>query len=449
MFDEKVQRYLLWPIEFFLLFIIIFTPLFYGAVDNLPLSSAQLLSFTLFFLFYIQNKSFSLKVIYPSCSYLIIIFLFIVILQLLPLPNALLKVISPKTHYLYERYLTDLEFLRLHSLSFYSLLTKEELIKFISFLIVFFVPLNAFTEKKQFKRAFFTIIFLGLALAFYGVAKKYFILGKTATESFSTFGNRNHYAGYMVMVAPLAISYAVYCENKFKRLIFGFIGAIICTSVFLSLSRAGSLSLVLSLLIMALIMISQGRTKNTYWIIGISVVLAVLLTSIAGVSPIGERFKQFWQGLFDRWQVARDSLAMIKDFPIFGIGWGNFRYVFTLYQKFSISPNYYKYLHNDHLQLVVETGLIGAALYFGFLFKIFWEIFSELKKRRDYFTKSVVLGGLCGLIGVIFHSFFDFNFHIPAISFLFWFILGLIYKCVQTHFYFMPKADIENEREKF
>jgi O-antigen ligase len=449
MLKLAVEKYLLWSIEFLLLFLIIFTPLFYGAVDNLPLSIAQLVSFFLFFLFFIKNKFFTSKLNYPSCGFLIIAFLFLVILQLLPIPSALLKIISPKTHFIYERYLSAVDFLRLHSLSFYSLLTKEELIKFIAFLIVFFVPLNVFAKKRQFKRAFFTIIFLGLTLAFYGVAKKYFILGKATTESFSTFGNRNHYAGYMVMVAPLAISYAIYCENKFKRVIFSFIGVIICASIFLSLSRAGSLSLLFSLLIMVLVMIKEKRLKNTFWIIGISILLAALLASIAGIAAIEERFTQFWQGLSVRGEVVRDSLSMVKDFPLFGIGWGNFRYVFPLYQKFAISPNYYKYLHNDHLQLIVEVGLVGAALYFAFLFKVFWEIFAKLKNRHDYFTKSFVLGGLCGLLAVIFHSFFDFNFHIPAISFLFWLMLGLVYKCVHTHFHSMPEADIENERKKF
>jgi O-antigen ligase len=139
---------------------------------------------------------------------------------------------------------------------------------------------------------------------------------------------------------------------------------------------------------------------------------------------------------------------MLKDFPLLGVGWGNFRYAFTFYKNVTPFPAYYEHLHNDNLQLVVETGLVGSFLYFLFLFKIFKDIFINLKKRHDPFVKGIVLGGLCGLMGTIFHGFFEYNFHIPAISLLFWFMSGLIYKCVHMHFQPYKTKEID-ERENF
>ncbi|MEM7816908.1 MAG: hypothetical protein QXZ20_03270, partial [Candidatus Aenigmatarchaeota archaeon] len=135
------------------------------------------------------------------------------------------------------------------TLSIYPLVTKIEIIKFISFVSAFFLILNIFEKKEQFKRAVLIIIFLGLVLSFYGLIKKYFILEKEITGSFSTFGSRNSFAGYMLMVASLAIGYTLTYQDKAKKLIFSFISAILCASIFLSLSRAGSLSLIFSLLL--------------------------------------------------------------------------------------------------------------------------------------------------------------------------------------------------------
>ncbi|MDP2922583.1 MAG: O-antigen ligase family protein [Candidatus Omnitrophota bacterium] len=435
MVKDKNKKYFLLFLESFLIFLIIFTPLFYGSVEILPLTIIELTSFLFLLLLFLNLALSSSKIFYPAYIYILIIFIFVAILQLIPFPNFLLKVISSKTLFLYERYSDYLSPSQTHHLSLYSLPTKEEIAKFIAFFIIFFGVMNVLKKKSQFRRLILMIIFLGLILSLYGVAKKYFILGKETARSFSTFGNRNHYAGYMVMIAPMAIAYALYSQNNFKKIIFGFIGAIISASIFLSLSRAGSLSLVFSLTLMSFLLIREGTIKKTYWIIGILVILGIIFISLAGLEPIRDRFMLSWQGLFGRWKIVRDSFGMFRDFPLFGIGWGNFRYIFPLYQTEAIFPTYYKYLHNDHFQLVVELGLVGSALYFIFLFKIFKDIFIELNRRHDYFVKGIVLGGICGLSGVIFHSFFDFNFHIPATSFLFWLILGLIYKCVHTHFY--------------
>lgn len=435
MYNGGIRRYLLFSIELLLIFLIIATPVFRGSIKVLPLTTLQSISLFLLFLFLFHNAVFAKKIYYPTYTYLLIILIFIAVLQLISFPDFLIKIISPKTFFLYREYSAYLNQAKTHCLSFYSLPVKIEALKFISFLTIFFVTINTVEKRKQFNRLFLVLIFLGLILSFYGIARKYLVLGQETAQSFSTFGNRNHYAGYMVMIAPIAICYAIYSENKFKRFIFGFIGVIISASIFLSLSRAGTLSLIFSLTLMSFLLVKEGKIDRIYWLIGLSVILALFLVSLAGFAPIRDRFILFWKGLFVRWDIVRDSLKIFQDFPLFGIGWGNFQYIFPIYQKNVTFPSYYEYLHNDHFQLLVEMGLVGAVSYFLFLFKVFREIFGKLKERQDPFVKGIVLGGWCGLLGVIFHSFFDFNFHIPAVSFLFWLLLGLLYKCVHTHFH--------------
>jgi len=176
--------------------------------------------------------------------------------------------------------------------------------------------------------------------------------------------------------------------------------------------------------------------KEKYWTIGIVAVLATILVLIAGTGPIEKRFFYLWQDRYVqaiRWFMVKDSVKMVRDFPLFGVGWGNFQYIFTLYRKI-IYNRYVVHLHNDHLQLIIETGLIASFFYFSFLFKIFKDILTKLKTRKDPLVKSLAMGGICGLLGVMLHSIVDFNFHIPAIAILFWLILGLTYKLVNTHF---------------
>jgi O-antigen ligase len=366
-----------------------------------------------------------------------------VFLQLIYLPNPLIRLISPNTYLLKQQYKADLNPFWFSSLSFYRLATIEELIKFLSFFAIFICTVNILKKKEQFERIILVIIFLGLALSFYGAAKKYFILGKEVTGSFSTFGNRNHFAAYMEMIAPLSLAYALSLRDTLKKIVFGFVAVLICVSVFLSLSRAGTVSLSVSLTIMFFLLFKDIIKTKNYWIALTGMVITLLYFSTAGLGALRARFAVFYGDLMHRFSVAGDSFLIVKDFILFGVGLGNFSYIFTLYQKKFDFTIYYRYLHNDYLQLLVEAGIIASALVLIFFFKIFKDILKEINTRHDPFIKNIVIGGFCGLVSVILHSFVDFNFHIPAVALLFWLLLGLIYKCSYSHFYHLkPESDI-------
>jgi len=420
--------------EIFLIILIIFTPLFQGSVLLLPLSIFQLVSFILLTIFILQvHKEPAYKIIYPEGSIFIIIFIIITLFQLIPLPYIFLKIISPKTAEFYRDYLPDFTSSGLYPLSLYALPVKQELIKFISFFAIFIIALNTIKRKEQFERLFLIIIIWAATLSLYGVIRKYFILEKEISNSFSVFGNRNHFTAFMEMAVPLTLGYSLYCRDKFKKLLFGFIGTVISLSIFLSLSRGGSLSLIFSLALMVYLLKRDWVIQEKYWVLGAGCILMVILLSTVGLDPIKHRFNLLHEGISQRLVIVQDSFRIIKDFPFLGVGWGNFQFVFPSYRTF-FSRGYYFYSHNDYLQLIVETGLIGFSFFFLFIFSVIRSIFKQLGTRKDPFTRSMVIGGLCGLFGVLMHSLVDFNFHITAVSFLFWLLLGLVYKCVFTGF---------------
>lgn len=422
-------------LEYLLIFLIIFSPLFYGSVGQLPLSTIELISLASFVLLLLKIKTSGYKFIYPGKSSLVIIFLAIIFFQILPLPAFLVKIISPNTYLLKQQYTPGFDSAGFLQLSFYSFATIEGLVRFVCFFLVFLWTINVFNTKTQFERIVLILIMLALILASYGILAKYFILQKQIARSFSTFGNRNHFAAYMIMIAPLSIAYALYCRNRNKKIIFGFFAAVICSAVFLSLSRGGSISLVISLILMAYLMTKEKLHKNQYWVIAAVVIFALILVSIAGFGAIQHRMGIIKEGAAGRLSVVADSLNIFKNFPLSGIGLDNFRYIFSQYQRSRQFSIYYDYLHNDYLQFVIEAGVICSVLLSIFFLNLFKYIIIGLNKRHDSFAKTIIIGGFCGVVAVSIHSFADFNFHIPAVAFLFWFLLGLTYRCVSTHFY--------------
>ena len=125
--------------EVCIIFLVVFSPVFFGSFLPPALSVVQLISFFVL-AYYLFRFSFKGEgcILYPGHILFILIFLVIALFQLIPLPAALVKIISPKAFYLQENYsLSGL--IPFYKLSHNVSLTKAELIKFTAYFSVFLV----------------------------------------------------------------------------------------------------------------------------------------------------------------------------------------------------------------------------------------------------------------------------------------------------------------------
>lgn len=423
--------------EIALITLVILMPFFNGAAPFIFSNIFQIISLVLIFLFFLSKFVFNDKsIIYPQGIFFLLGFFFVMFFQILPLSENILNLLSSKTAYLYQKYNSSQLVNDSRTLSIYSYATKKEILKMLSFFSVFFITINVFKKRGQFERMVVVMIFLAVILAFYGIMKKFFISGREEdTVIFSIFKYRNHYANYIQMIAPLSMGYALYCKDKFKKVFFGFLTAIISASVFISLSRLGVISLVISFIFMgAIFFLSKGERmrKNSLIVIIVAIVVGLLFLSIGTKALVG-RFSEAQMGVDSRVRIYKDSVRIVKDFPLWGVGLGNFRYIYTQYKSI-YSVRFLNDVHSDYLQFLIEAGFIGLCLILSFFILLFKNILIGLSKRRDIFVKNIGIGGLCGLLGVIIHNLFDFGFHNLVVGFMFWLILGLVYKCTFTHF---------------
>jgi len=412
------------------LILIVFSPLFYASFTPLPHAISQTIALILFSSFLFYALRFSSKIEYPRYAYLLIFFVALTIFQIIPLPKGLVKLISPnRLNYLFSG---DKSFL---PLAFNLSIAKSEIVKILGYFLVFIAVFNINNKKDQFSRVLVTIIILGAALSIYGIAKRYLMDISQSARVSATFAVSDHFAGYLTMIVPISLGYTLYCTHKEKRLFFGICTVIMGSTIFLTYSRAGTASFVLSIIFMLFLLKDYNIGQNKKIIFSAVISLAALLILLSGIGHLRGRFLEliFTKRWLSRGIAYKSSLQIIRDFPLIGVGIGNFSKIYSVYREFAGSAYFY-FLHNDHLQLIVESGLIGASAFFLFLGKLFMQIIGQLKKRRDPFVKTVICGCVCGLLGVILHAFFDFDFHIPAISFLFWILLAIAAKGVYVNF---------------
>ena len=118
-----------------------------------------------------------------------------------------------------------------------------------------------------------------------------------------------------------------------------------------------------------------------------------------------------WAGL--RKSMALDSLRMWRDHPVLGVGLGDFETAYPRYQSFP-SDLWVDHAHNDYVEAVAETGLVGALLILSalglFLRLAFRDWGHPFRSRASW----IRLGAAIGCCGMLVHSLWDFNLHIPA-----------------------------------
>jgi O-antigen ligase len=379
------------------------------------------------------------------------------LLQYMPLPASILSLLSPFRH---EALATSNNLLN-NSLSWQAL-SYSPLISFSwwAFLIsasMFFFILRHFCEsRKSLKLLVGIMVGLAIAEAIYGLIQALIpSLGVLWVDYISsglgnargTFINRNHFAGFIEMVWPLALGYTLamgfrgksinirklLASDRLNKQILLALGMVIMLlALLLSKSRAGIMGAFIGFLTFILLSRSANkRLPRGFWIMSGAIVGLVFLYGIKiGVDPIIERFLQISEDN-SRLDIWRDSLVMSKDHPL-GIGLGNFRHIFPVYNVSNISDTKFLYAHNDYLHLLIEAGIPGflalVSGFFIFLGKSVYKV-KHMKPRHDPLRFFLAVGALSGLVSIVFHSFFDFNLHMPANLIYFVTLIAIVHSC--------------------
>ena len=436
-----------------LVFILVFSCLAHGTVTLLPLVIIES-SVGLVVLFWFGDMAYKRRLSLVKTGLLLpfSLFLGLIFLQLVPLPFNLMRVISFNTVGLYDNYLPQGAVRVSFPLSIYPYATIAELLKIVTYIGIFFFLINQIQTKRQFDLILNTIIILGTLISIFAILERYNSLARTAGIGVADFGiptygpfmNRNNFAGYINMVIPLALGYFLTEKSLNKKVGYIFCVAMMSLALFLSLSRAGILVYILTLLFILLFSrfkdSLRDKTKILYVWIAVIICAFVFFTDTQIVwERLTSLFKKETLVVLGHGYSWKDILRIGRDFPLFGTGLGTFGSISSMY-KTTPQQSVFTYAHNDYLQLLSETGILGflfLSLFFIFYFRSVLKIWLT---RHDTYVVCLVFGGLASLFGMLVYSFLDFNLHIPANALLFFVILGLVYRLAFSRF--NPNDDV-------
>src|SRR6266478_1650495 len=278
--------------------------------------------------------------------------------------------------------------------------TRMELLLLISDLVLLFLAVQAFRTLQDWRGFIWFGMVFGFLISIFGILQHLTFNGKLywfremhyGGIPFGPYVNRNHFAGFVELLLPLA-----------------------------------------------LVPLLLGRVRRERWPVvtlfaGAAVLLlALLMVSWLGVGQLLQRFSSFQSlevSAGKRASMRRDTGHIFLDNPVSGTGLGTLQIVYPQYESL-YDGKIVNHTHNDYLEALAETGILGGVCCAWFLGVLLSASLRRLRQLNNSFAGTLQLSGLVACAGFLVHGLVDFNLHIPSNAFLFFLMAHLATSQIQ------------------
>jgi O-antigen ligase len=313
----------------------------------------------------------------------------------------------------------------------YPFLTQVELLKLAAYLLIFFLSTQAFRERRHLNNLAWFLIVLCFSVSMLGIVQ-YFasdakIYGfRALTEGGAPFGpyvNRNHFAGFVELTLPTGLALLIFRGLRRDMVPLTLLLIVVpIGALMLSGSRGGVVSLAFEVAVLAML----ARTRKAPQRPQLAALALVGLSALAlvvwlGAGKVIERLSINHPEevtLSRRATMVRGAAHMFFAHPIVGTGVGSLVAVYPRYETF-YDGKIVDHVHNDYMELIAETGIIGSLCGLAFLWILLHDARKCFATEQGHFSRAIHAGAITATCGLLLHSLADFNLHIPSNALLF------------------------------
>ena len=402
----------------------------------------------------------------------------LLLFQVTPLPPAIIRAISPSTYRIYVETLPgwpdespyrqllggerssrepakSLERAggdgRFRTIAISTPITRIGLFKLLCcavlFALVVLYDFATFSRKEAglYRALFFALICSGLAVSVFAITGTPYSAHSMDVASVpratGPYQNPDHLAFLLTMIFPLAVVGLLFptsvADGRSKvllRILSGLSGLAMSIALLLTISRSAWMGIGLATIIL---LTRPSQLFARFSAVGLDkpLVRAAVAISIAlglfvvvgseAQTGVYSRAVQTFTTVDERIGVWKDSLPMVRDFPVLGVGFGCWSEIFPHYQSPPwLNTAYWEATHNDYFEVLTEIGAAGLAILAWLL------VVLGATLRRGMRTVSadrlpIVVAVVAGAVAVLFEEFFDFGLQVPSNAVVFVVILGL------------------------
>lgn len=278
----------------------------------------------------------------------------------------------------------------------------------------------------------------------------------------ATFGNKNLAAYFVSVVFP----FSLYLFRRYQHLFYGLVAAVLGIYIFYCQTVGVFLAGLVSVAASVVLSVRKGRRnrKRTepfqfqpVWkkttavkaficlMVVIGLVILPLIARTSGIQSIdtpvriGKAIQGNEAGVTHRLDLWRNTLDMIGDHMLMGVGVGNWRHQYPLYHRSTRNDRRYGIgippsgALNDWLQVFAETGI------FGFISWLLLAVMGSVMAVRAFLRETdrdregMILALFWGFLSLVVIAAIGSPFNHPVPALMFWFILAGIHRFYHTN----------------
>jgi putative inorganic carbon (HCO3(-)) transporter len=352
-------------------------------------------------------------------------------LQIVPLPSSIVSALSPARGQVLAALSPVSGASPYTSLSVFPSGTLQHLLLFGGYVAVFLLVRELmwfFSDRRWILAA--PLVLIATWEAALGIMQH----GSVANSDVSgNYANRNHFAGLLELTLPFSLAYplaffrgnrrrsGIPAPDALKMSASWAIAAVLFVGITFSLSRMGFTSAIFSMLVIGALALltglpaGGGASRAMKWA-AIGLLVALLLTTFLFLPPdqLVQRFARLSdEGDRVRADLWRETIELVRAYPIFGCGLGGYESAFPKY-KVSGPLMTDDFAHDDYLQFLAELGVIGAGILIVLVASTVRAAFRSALSASDPGVWSLALACAGSLGAILLHSVADFNLYIPA-----------------------------------
>lgn len=324
---------------------------------------------------------------------------------------------------------------------------KSTLFLFSSIIVSILISISI-KSFKELKTIAFFVLLAAFLMGLYGFYSKYvginiYISGNEDSSAgirvgrmFSTMGNPNNFAEYLILAIPTSFAYILTVNDWRKKIVLLSMLFIPTLALVLSYSRSAWVGLFISLIVFFILY--DWRFFPFIIILAFAMLPFLPYTIIARIkSIINFSSDSSFSHRENIWQGARAMLS-VHWFNGVGIGPEAFSGIYSTFAKWTINPKYQfaremkdfiytnaVHSHNLFLEIWLEMGVFGIISFLILIFKnLFNGIYAIINTNsRDY---KLFLSAFIGtLVGILFMGMVEYIWFYPRILLFFWIIIGM------------------------
>lgn len=372
------------------------------------------------------------------------------LVQLVPLPTTTLGALSPKTPELLEN-LNPAFAAGLISRHPISVWPRDSFIAFALFLALalFLIGMARLLAVTGARRTVEALTTFAVLLALIGIVQKPLYNGaiygvwqlELGRLPFGPFVNRNHFAGWMVMVLPLTLALVSahidrsmrglrpgwrhkvlwFSSPEASQLVLLAVAAIVMAlSLVLTMSRSGIVAFILSLVAMTWF-VSRALDTRPRKLAAATCLGLLLIVVFVWVGPdtLISRFASGDWGEFNNRRGAwRDAWSVMRDFPLAGTGLNTYWAASLFYQRHELT-HFFAQTHNDYIQIAAEGGFLVTVPALVCLGVFARDLRRAMKEERGSLTWWLRAGAVTSLLAIACQETVEFSLQMPGNAALF------------------------------